>query len=232
MIYVGAVLQGAPDCNEYFGPVKVPGTMSKEETINKHIREVMNERLASRDAGPAAFHGSLLPSDSRAENRTQHPGLSVLVAVTVRSFDGKTLYHQTISEPKRGVVAIPFLNFLREYYPKQFAYSLRYGESEPDGLIFGFNIKQVLRIAAFELLKENSGLLPGQELLLPVRLWHNPVGCIDPLDVLLTAADQKEMDLYSVLRYFGIKVSQEQLFTDSMAQVSIVEDLVLKAQLV
>lgn len=231
-IFIGATIKAADDCDSYFGPVKVPGTMTKQTTIEAHRSRVGLERLAHKSIEPCAFAGTILPADRRYENHTHRPGLAVLSSVCVLGEDGSPLYQQSANgSTERGKVALPLLSYLKENYPAQFGNSLRLADAEPTTIIFGFNIKQVLRIAAFEVLKRNVGAQDFDQVQVPVRLWHNPIGVYDPFDVLLPAADQRDLDLYSMLRYFGLEANVEELTIDASAQAHAVCDLVQAAQL-
>lgn len=233
-IFVGATVAGAaPNAAEFFGPVKVPGTMSKESTIVAHRQKVREARHEHMLLAPCAFAGSVCPNDGKYDNCAHRPMVGVLTSVVVINQDRSVLYQQTAKPPvEHGKVALPFINFLKETYPTQFADSLRHGDANPSVIVFGFNIKQILRIAAFEVLGYNARGPAFERTKLPVRLWYNPAGVYDPLDVLLSAADQRDLDLYSILRYLGIQVTSNELSSCSQTQARTLVTLVERSQLI
>lgn len=230
-LYIGATMRAAGDASTYMGPVRVPRSMSKATTINAHIAEVNQQRQNDAAAPPQAYADSTLAGDRRYENRIQRPGLAMLTSVIILDRNGNQVYAQETTGPQlRGKVAVPLLSYLKEAYPHQFSDNLRYSDGTPDAAIFGFNIKQVLRIAAFEVLKRNQS--EDTKIQVPVRMWHNPIGCYDPYDVLLPSPDQKDLDIFSLMRYFGIaEASPEELATSALLQAQVARELVLAAQL-
>jgi len=230
IIIIGATIRGASDANEFFGPVKVPGTMKKQQTIDAHLDKVAEERAAHVAHPALGYADSILPNDDKYENHAHRPMVAVLASATIQTLDGTVLYHQAeTDEHHRGEVALPLVNFLKETYPNQFGYSLRNCDVMPDAIFFGFNLKQIFRIAAFEALRRNLDNNLG--IGVPVRMWHNPIGVYDVLDVLLPSPDQRDLDLYSLCRYFGVQATPESLSTDSQQQAAAVAQLVEKAQL-
>jgi hypothetical protein len=231
-IYIGATIVGAPDADEYFGPVKVPGTMSKAATIEAHKTKVQTQRTEHVGFPPMGFADSVVPNDDKYENHAHRPMVGQLASVTITNGDGDPIYHMVGSPPiERGKVALPLVNYLTQNFPHQFSDSLRFGDAEPTAVFFGFNLKQVLRIAAFEALHRNLNY-HYVTVHVPVRLWHNPIGVYDVLDVLLPKDDQRDLDLYSLMRYFGIQVDAEQLANSSQSQATAARLLVEQAQLV
>jgi hypothetical protein len=230
-IYIGATIVGAEDADSYFGPVKVPGSMSKQETIDRHIAKVETARAGHAGAQALGFAGSLLPNDDAYENHAHRPMVGLLASVSILDNEGVQIYHQAEKgQVARGKVALPLINYLQEAHPKQFGDSLRFGDAEPSTIFFGFNLKQIFRIAAFEVLRHNmDNAYPAA---VPVRLWHNPAGVYDVLDVLLSANDQRDLDLYSLLRYFDVKENAESLSKNSLLQAEAAMQLVKRAQLV
>lgn len=233
-LYFGATIVGAKDGSTFFGPIKVPGTMSKQATIDNHIAKVRGEREEHMKFPPLGFAGSVVPSDDAYENHAHRPMVGVLASAVILDKDGTCVYTQVLKtgELSRARVALPLINFLREAYPRQFATSLRYGDADPDASLFGFNLKQVLRIAAAEVLHRNTQVTDAERVVVPVKLWHNPVGVYDPFDVLLPSNDQKDLDLYSLLRYYNVETTAEELATSSLRQAETVKTLVERAQLV
>jgi len=231
-IFIGATLQGAQGAEEFFGPIKVPGTMSKQSTIDNHLAKVDGARSEHLQFPALAFAGSVLPNNDVYENHAQRPMTAVLASIVILGGNGNVVYQQIAKDPiQRGKVALPLINYLKETYPEQFANSLRYGDSDPQTSIFGFNLKQVLRIAAFEVLHRNAESPDIEKVSIPVRLWHNPTGVYDPLDVLLPSSDRRDLDLYSLIRYFGIQATPEDLSTSSQRQAEVAKSLVEHAQL-
>lgn len=233
VLFVGATIKAAQDCDQFFGPVKIPGSMTRQATIDNHHNKVLEARGEHKHADACAYAGSVLGNDQQYENRVHHPYLAVLASVAVHDVDGKTLYQQTATDPiSRGKVAIPLLGFFRENYPRQFSASLRHGtDADADVLIFGFSIKQILRIAAAEVLGRNAEAPDTEQLPLPVRLWHNPTGVFDPLDILLPVGDRKELDVYSLLRFFKLEATPLEMATDASKLADVTRLLVERAQL-
>lgn len=236
-IFIGATLQGAADGADHFGPIKVPGTMSKEATIAAHREKVRAARDEHLNFKALGFAGSILANDDVYENHAQRPMTAVLASITVLNQKGAVEYHQEAKDPiQRGKVALPLINYLKEAYPRQFASSIRFSDADADVAIFGFNLKQVLRIAAFEVLKRNTDRTTRPEgvdqVSMPCRLWYNPVGVYDPLTVLLPDSDRRDLDLYSLLRYFGIQATAAELAVSSQKQAEVVRELVERTQLV
>jgi hypothetical protein len=221
-IFVGATIVGAPDAAQYFGPIKVPGNMSKAATIATHRAKVEDART---------MHMLLAPT-TLSDVHSHRPMIGMLASVAVVGQDGKELYSQVAETPERGKVALPFINFLKEAYPGQFPDALRHADAIPRTIVFGFNIKQILRIAAFEILGNNVTAEAIETAYVPVRLWSSPVGVIDPLDILLSKDDQRDLDLYSVFRYLGILVDRDALLGNALSQAHYVKNLADKAQLV
>jgi len=231
-IFVGATIQGAPGGAEFFSNVKVPGSMSKQTTIDNHVSKARDARQEHMEFPAMAFAGSVLPNSDVYENHAQRPMVGMLASMYILAANGEVMYQHTAAAPvRRGEVALPLINYLKETYPDQFASSLRHGDAAPQVIIFGFNLKQVLRIAAFEVLQRNAEARDIEQVHIPVRLWHNPVGVYDPLDVLLPSSDQRDLDLYSVLRYFGVQATAEELSISSKRQAEVVKALVEHAQL-
>ena len=77
-IFIGATLQGAQGAEEFFGPVKVPGSMSKQATIDAHLAKVSDARDEHLKFPALAFAGSVLPNDDAYENHAQRPMTAVL----------------------------------------------------------------------------------------------------------------------------------------------------------
>lgn len=230
--FIGATICGAQDATDYYGPVKVPGTMTKQSTIDAFIERARNARREHVSFKPMGFAGSLLPNDDQYENHAHRPMVGVLASVTVLDSAGEIAYHQKENGGNpvaRGKVALPFIKYIAETFPQQFSASLRYGDSDPTAVFFGFGLKQILRIAAYEALKRN--LEEHVNAIVPVRLWHNPIGVYDVLDVLLPAADRRDLDLYSTLRYFDVNITAEQLACSSQVQAAVAKQLVERAQL-
>jgi len=155
----------------------------------------------------------------------------VLTSAFIATREGVVLFNQTAPEPgHRGTVAIPFLASLLNAYPTQFSDSLSRGDSEAQVVIFGFNIKEILRTVAFEVLGYNKQ--QNDFVQVPVRFWKDPVGVYDPVDVMLTADFKKDLDLWSLCRYFGINVNPDELARSAEQQASLARELVVAAQLV
>jgi hypothetical protein len=212
--------------------VKVPGNMSKQATIDAHIAEVKEARKGDTQMNPSAYADSVLPNDAKYVNRAHRPCVAVLTSVCVLDAHGDALYMQKAKKPERCRVALPLINFLKEQLPAQFANSLRYGDWEPDATILGFNVKEVLRIAAFEVLYRNARSPIAERVAVPVRLWHNPVGAYDPLDVMLPKADQTDLDLYSLMRYLNVDgADPAAILSDAVAQAQFALLLAQRAQL-
>jgi len=230
-LYIGATIVGSPDAESYFGPIKVPGNMSKAATIEAYKQKIREAREDHCVIAPTAFAGSVLANDKKYDNACHKAMVGMLASVVVLDQMGTVLYQQKAEAPfTRGKVALPFMNFLTQTFPRQFADSLRHGDTEPQGILFGFNIKSVLRIAAFEILKGNVGAADIDRMRVPVRLWHSVQGVFDPLAVLLPADEQRDMDIYSALRYFGIEAGDLQ--SSSQVQAITVKALVEAAQLI
>ena len=102
------------------------------------------------------------------------------------------------------MVAQQFLNFIISIAPRQFSTSVRFGDTEPTSLFFGFDIKEGLRIAAAQVLQNNMTLSVAKKMLIPVRLWHNPMGVFDPLDIMLNGSERSHFDAESLLKFFGL----------------------------
>lgn len=224
---VGATIKGAPDGRDYLGEIRVPGTMTRASTINDHKEKVRAERGKHLEFKPLGFAGSILPNSDVYENHAQRPMVGMLASVCVMT-EGHTVFTQVAKEgASRGTVAAAFIRYLLDSFPNQFADTLRFGDTDPEAVFFGFNLKQVLRIAAFEILQ----LSGDDRVAVPVRLWHNPAGVYDPVDILLPANDRRDLDLYSLLRYFGIEATAQEVAESAERQAAVVSALVGRAQL-
>lgn len=227
---VGALIAAAPDAMTWFAAPKVPGNMTKADTISRHLADVENARAEHCQLSPRAFADSVIPNRDKYDNAAQRPVLAVLTSVRIVSEYGDVLYAHSAPPSKhgfvRGAVAVPLINFLKE---QQVAFGL------PP--LVGFNIKQVLRIAAFEVFRINAGLPQIERISVPTSIWLNVANAIDPLDALLPKSDQKDLDLYSLLRYLLphselADVPPDALMSDVVLQTRAALELAKAAQLV
>lgn len=229
-IYIGSTVTGAPNGTDYFSPVKIPGNMSKQATIDAHVEKVRAEREEHNQMQPLGYAGSILPNDDVYENHAHRPMAGMLASVHIVDANGDILYQQDTDATRTiGQVAVPFVSYLKEKYTNQFSHSLRSADISPDAHFFGFNLKQVLRIAAFEVFRYNQE--NGVDIDVPIRLWHNPPGVYDVKDILLSTNDQRDLDLYSLLRYFNVEANVEELSTSALAQARVSRELAKRTQL-
>jgi len=230
-IFVGATIGVATDWAQFVSDVKISKSVTREKTKEEHRERGVKLRHEQAAALPAAYPDSTIPNITAFEdNQLYYPGTAVLASAYVMDNDGNVLYSQAAPAPhERGKVALPLLRFLMETFPRQFGNSLRHSDAEPDSIIFGFNIREVLRIAAVEVLKRNAED-PDHATVVPVRLWHNPIGCYDPLDVVLPTNCRKSFDLYSLFKYLGIEVD-DKFITNAEQLAKKAQAIAIKAQL-
>jgi len=231
-IFVGATVAVAQDWAQYAAGVKISKSVTTDKTRERKLEEGTTLRHEQAAALPTAYPDSTVPNITDfADNQLYHPGTAVLASAHVMDNAGNVLYSQAAPSPhERGKVALPLLRFLMETFPRQFGSSLRYSDAEPDSIVFGFNVKHVLRIAALEVFKRNAAD-PAHATAVPVRLWHNPVGCYDPLDVVIPSADRKSFDLYSLFKYLDIQVDLEKITTSAEMLAKAAQAVAVKAQL-
>jgi hypothetical protein len=217
-IYVGATIRAASEAEGFISPVRVPGNCTKPETIAAKRREMETERLDDRNAAPTAVDD---------DNTYHKPILGVLSSVHVLDDDCQAIFSASTQHGGLyGTVARPFLQFLLSEYSSQFGNALVGADVAASRVIFGFGIKDVLRIAAFEVLGKSAGGIA-----VPVRLWYNPTNVYDPVDVAFTAGQQRDLDSSSLLRYCSSAVGTNVLDMDAQTQAHAVWTIVQRLQL-
>jgi hypothetical protein len=222
-LFVGATLRSASDGNSYLAAVKVPGSyrVGSPKYVEKKS-ELEQERADAFQAPASAFN----------DGPFHRPLTGILHSVVVLNREGSTVFSATMSpdNPQRGTVAAQLVRYLTATFPTQFAESLAHGDADTHSLIFGFDIKEILRLVGLEVLGYNAqrrDFVP-----VPVRLWHNPLGVYNPVDVFLSASDKKDLDLWSLVRYFNIQAEPRELARDAMRQAQVASELVAAGQLV
>lgn len=222
--FIGATLKLADDSEQFWGPIVIPGNMSKAETIAKHVEAVQKMRLAQRDLPAVGYVDSLQPGDDPAEY-IQRPILSVIRSAVVTDGE-KTLFSLESKDAVRGEVAAPFVAFLLKTFPYNFC---DVWLQEEYRRIYGFGIKRILTIAALEVFR--TAMETRTDVVVPCGLWNQQFLVYDPLDMILAAGDRKDVDLYSLLRYAGIETTPEVIMTDATVQAYALVDLVRFLQL-
>jgi len=224
-IFIGATIRGAEDGGTFLKPCEPGGNYNfGSPKYNAKLEELESNRASSLAADP----------EMHADCSAHRPCVGTLASVFVMNRHGDVLLQQTTKKAgQRCVLALPFINWLLENFRGQFASSLTGEEIEKQTLIFGFDVKEVIKIAAFEILGRN---VHEEEVIdriaVPVRLWHNPVGVYDPYDVLLSKTDKKDLDLNGLLRYFDVTATRDELIQDSQRQAEVAAQLVEAGQLV
>jgi hypothetical protein len=180
-IFIGAKIKPAEDGGLYLkDPAEADPTPAK-------MKKIAEARYEGQNAGPRRF----------VDNPYHRPTTGVLHSIAVHDRYNNELFTATTRTGLRGEVATPFVQYMLAAFKGQFADSLAYGDVNVQTVIFGFDVKEILRIAAVEVLQKRVTTIP-------VRFWYNPVGVYDPLDVLFTATHQKDLDIGSAMRYFGL----------------------------
>jgi len=218
-LFIGATMRAAADAREYMDEVKLPAQFTNPGTVKAVAkrRELEEERTAQYDWPAMVWSAGIY----------HQPVLALLSSAAIVDRGGGIIWAGTQrSERTRAEIATPFLGKLQELCPKQFGVSLVDSTTETSNILFGFNLKEVLRIAALEYIKE----LPGSHL--PIRLWHNPVGVYDPVDIILPSAAQKVIATRALCEYLGIEADMGAVATDCVHAAQLARKITLAAQLV
>ena len=105
---------------------------------------------------------------------------------------------------------------------------MRDADAYPQDILFGFGIKQVLKVAAFERMRadKDKEFKPA----VPVRLWHNPVAVYDPGEMLLTAREEKVIAWETVAQALGVTIPEEYSY-NARANAYVCADVVRVCQI-
>lgn len=218
-LFVGAKIRAASTAAQYIADVRVPGNFTRPDSIEAERQKLLAKREAEAVEAVATF----------SDKKTYHkPMLGALTSVHVLDDNGVTLFAKTKSngQVEHGAVASAFVEFLLQECENQFGNSLTGDATFPKRLIFGFGIKDILRIATFELLSKEEDAM-----VVPVRLWYNPPHVYDPVDIALTAGYQRDLDAGSLLRYCGSKVGTDPATMDAETQAWALRTIVQTLQL-
>jgi hypothetical protein len=199
------------------------------------------ERVNRQWRDPSKIAGRI--EEIQAERQMEAGTMSMVGTLTsayVIDKDGNTVFDIKSRKPgERCSVAMPFLQWFMQEFGEQFADSLRFGETTPQATIFGLRLKQFLKVAAFEVLGLNINKSDAEQVHIPVRLWHNPIGVYDPAEVMLTGPERKDLDLIALMQYLQTtfpsgkpSTSLLELEEDAHAQAFVTKQLVERGQLV
>lgn len=212
--YIGGLFANAPNAQAYFKDPRdaVPSNYKDPVKITDYAAKVRERQL---------------------ESGRKYAMTGMLHTVVILDENGNNVFQLEAKQPPQlGQVALPFMHHMISTFPSQFADELRFGDSDPDALFFGFNIKQILKVAAFEAHALNLLQPKERRQRVPVRFWYNPLGAYDPRTVLLRSPEDGDIDFEGVLRFFGVNDSLEALVDSAELQAAIAAELVDKAQLV
>ena len=170
---------------------------------------------------------SLPPVMYDRDNPFQRPLTGTLTSVYVWDRAGYPL-HASNSKPTTppGMVAKGFVDYLIQTFPRQFSAHIAHGDTENNTLIFGFGVDEVLRIAAFEIIRANLKLPVESRMDVPVRLWHNPLGVYDPFEIALSATHRKDINLDGLLKFVGSVHREADMINDAEVQALAAYDIV------
>jgi hypothetical protein len=220
-VYIGATAQMATDGLDFYSDPRerVSKQWKDPNKIAGRIQEIQDERQL--EAGTMSMVGTL-------------------TSAFVIDKNGNTVFDIKSRSPgQRCSVAMPFLQWFMQEFGEQFADSLRFGETTPQATIFGLRLKQYLKVAAFEVFGQNINKSDAEQVHIPVRLWHNPVGVYDPAEVMLTGPERKDLDLIALMQYMRTTLpngkpstSLLDLEADAQAQAFVTKQLVERGQLV
>lgn len=212
-IYIGAAFSPAGDARQYLvDPIdRVPSNYKDPAKIEAKRQEIAaNQEMAA----------------------CKYPMTGVLDEVFVIDDDGNKVFHTTNRTPgQRGGAAPAFFYWMMQEFEHSFATSLRFGDTEAQALFFGFSIKQIFKITAYEIFAYNQGKSTGERIAVPVRFWVNPQGAYDIRDVMLKTPEEKDVDFNAVMKYFGLTATEENLVNNPALQAQVCRELVHKAQL-
>ena len=191
------------------------------------------DRVPSNYKDPQKIEAKRLEIAADQEADAQrYPMTGVLEEVFVMDDDGNKVFHTANrAEGARGGCAPSFFYWITQQFPEQFADSLRFGDTIPEALFFGFSLKQLFKITAFEIFEYNRARGTGERISVPVRFWVNPQGAYDVRDVMLKTPEEKDIDFNGLLAFFGINAKDTDLVGNPALQAQVARELVTKAQL-
>jgi len=198
--FIGYLTKPRPDFEQYLGEPKVPKNYKDPRTIAEHQERAKNEQRA--EAG-------------------RLPLTAEVAHVTVFNLEGDLVIDYKSDENVRAGVG--FLDWLLTRSGLDFDYRLS-AEPTRGKYLFGFEIKNFMRIVGLECLKESKPDFPP-------RVWyHNPY-LMDPVDIILgTQGERDRISPFAMAAYFGIPFNTD-TFADTHKQALLVRDLVKAANL-
>jgi len=200
-LFIGATMRAAADARGYMEPVKLPPRFTNAKTIRAAVerKRLEKERTEQYEWPSTVWGGGIY----------HRPVLAVLTSAAIVDSAGGILWASTQGQSRsREDVATQFLSRLQEECPGQFEDSLTTNPATVPTNLFGFNLKEILRIAALEYVKLHAR--PR----LPARLWHNPAGVYDPVDIILSAADRQVIATAALCDYLGVEANMDQVAVD------------------
>lgn len=203
---IGATFQSSPYAERVFKTPTAPKNYVQQSKKDEYIQKVL---------------------DRRGEEHPRYAMAGSLSAVIVMDTHRKVLFDGASAKP----LALAFLQFMGEQFPAQFGNETQFSDQPAEALFFGFNIKQILKVAAFEVLSLNRRLDMSHRTVVPVRFWHNPLGVYDPEAILCRSPEAKDIDIDGVLRFFEISETYVDLMTNARLQAEACVTLVERAQL-
>lgn len=168
---------------------------------------------------------------SQVETAQRSPYLSYLSSVVVHDVNGDVVYCASHTDP--GAVSAGLADFLGS--SPEYSIELIANSVEDSGLRwFGYDIRNVLRIMAADVMRYNSTVGAPLRAPLPVGWWYHrtfsPAPMHDPFDMLVSSGLQKDVTLPHLVAFFGLSWPDD-FYTNAAVQSLLVRQLCLRAQL-
>ncbi len=173
-LFIGFVSTQIPNWSRFATKPKAPASYTQPESIREYVKKAMGAQHEA--AALSAFTG-----------RAIH-----IVAVNSRQ---ETVFDHRNSREVGGAHEA-FIRFLEAQanYPSSIT-----ARCQVNLRLWGFDIQNLLRISAMQLLGEAGDV--------PLRMWYHNNGAFDPYDVLTGAPERKLVDLNGLLRFFDLEVA-------------------------
>ncbi len=198
--FIGYLLKARGDFEQYLSEPKVPKNYKDPRTIAEAAERLRHEQRA--EAG-------------------MQPITAEVAQVTVYSLEG--VLQIDLKADAQVSAAYAFMDWMRGNSGLDFDYRLT-AEPTRGKYLFGFDVKNFLRVAGLECLKGSRGDLP------PRTWYHNPYAQ-DPVDIILGGAGEKtRISPNALCAYFGVPFGPDSL-VDTHKQALMVRDLTLAANL-
>lgn len=198
--FIGYTMKARGDFEQYLSEPKVPKNYKDPRTIAEHTERLRHEQRAEAGMSPITAEIS---------------------QVTVFNLEGVLQIDYKSDDKVRAGVG--FMDWMLTRSGLDFNYRLT-AEPTRGKYLFGFDIKNFLRVCGLECLKEWRNDLP------PRAWYHNPY-TMDPVDVILGSQGEKSrISPFALASYFGIPFATDTL-ADTEKQALMVRELVKAANL-